>query len=226
MDVGSHRRSTGVAGIIFVVLFVVGTLFASDGPSFKSSESPQGADQKFLHYLSSSGNRAEHLIGGYLLILAAIVFIWFCGGLRSRVEAAGTTGTIPGRFVFGLAVLGATAMTGAALSSAVVAGSVSLGGDPLPSTGEAARVVMNLTFPFLFLVFGLVSAALIATISIATMRSGIFPRWIAYTGWLAVLGSIGGIILTPMVLPLLWYLAVAIVGMRGGAAARPAVPAV
>ena len=45
------------------------------------------------------------------------------------------------------------------------------------------------------------------------------PRWLIYGGWLGVLGSIFGVIFIPFVLPLLWYLAVAIVGF---ARARPA----
>jgi hypothetical protein len=48
---------------------------------------------------------------------------------------------------------------------------------------------------------------------VAATRASALPRWLAYAGWLAVLGSIAGVAFIPLVLPLLWYLAVAIVGL-------------
>ena len=88
----------------------------------------------------------------------------------------------------------------------------------MPQNGDATRVLAELFFPFLFVVFGLVSAALIATVVVSATRADLVPRWIAYAGWVGVLGSIAGVIFLPFVLPLLWYLAVAIVGF---AAAKP-----
>ena len=81
-------------------------------------------------------------------------------------------------------------------------------------------------FPFLFVVFGLVSAAVIGTITASAMRAGGIPRWLAYAGWIGVLGSIAGVIFIPFVLPLLWYLGVAIVGLARAKPAAPTQPAV
>jgi hypothetical protein len=104
-------------------------------------------------------------------------------------------------------------MAAAAMSGAVVAGAVSLGEEPVPQNGDAIRVAMGLFYPFLFVVFGLVSAALIATALVAIRRSGMLPRWVTYTGWIAVLGSVAGVFFFPLLLPLLWYLVVGIVGL-------------
>ena len=65
-----------------------------------------------------------------------------------------------------------------------------------------------------------IAAALIGVVTIATMRSNAFPRWVAYTGWVAILGAIASVIFVPIVLPLLWFLAVAIIGLT-----RPIGPA-
>jgi hypothetical protein len=54
---------------------------------------------------------------------------------------------------------------------------------------------------------------------------GILARWAAYTGWIAVLGSVAGVFFLPFVLPLLWYLAVSIVGLTRASPAPVAVTA-
>jgi hypothetical protein len=80
-----------------------------------------------------------------------------------------------------------------------------------------------MSFPFLFVVFGLVSAAVIGAIAIGGSRAGVLPRWLAYTAILGVLGGVFGAIFLPMVLPLLWFLVLAIIGLRA-AGATPAAP--
>jgi hypothetical protein len=205
-------RWPSVAGIAFVVLFVFGTLSSIDSPDIKSKDTSQIADQKWLHYLSSSSHRTQHVIGAYALILAGIAFVWFCNGLRNRIDAmAGAS--VAGRTIAGLSVFGAAALACAAMMSADVPGSVNLGNDPMPSNGDVAREIGNLTFPFIYVVFALVSAALIATVIVTAKRTGALPNWLIYAGWLAVLGGVAAVIFLPMILVALWYLALAIVGV-------------
>lgn len=208
MTRGELRRAMA-AGIAFVVLFVVGLfLNFGDTPNVKSSDTSAIAAQKWVNELSTSGHRTGLIVSAYLLVLAAIAFVWFTIGLRASL--APELGA--GRLISNLGVLGASAITAAAMSGAVVAGSISLGEEPLPLSGDAIRVVMGLFYPFLLVVFGLVSAELIATAAVAIKRSGLLPRWLLYTGWIAVLGGLAGVVFLPFVLPLLWYLAVSIVG--------------
>lgn len=213
-------RWPSAAGIAFVLLFVFGTLSSIDSPDIKSKDSGQVADEKWLHYLSSHGNRVQHIIGAYVLILAAIAFIWFCNGLRNRIDGVGGT-SVAGRSIASLSVLGAAALTTAGMVSADIPGSVSLGNDPMPTSGDVAREIGNLTFPFIYVVFALVSAALIATVIVTARRTGALPTWLIYTGWLGVLGGLTAVIFLPMLLVVLWYLAAAIVGVAApGAAAN------
>lgn len=213
MNVAAYRRSMG-AGVAFVVLIVVGTLLGlSNMPNLSSDETAQTAAAKYQDFLSSSGHRTGLIIGAYLLIIAGIAFIWFTNGLRARLQAADPGDPIAGRFLSGLGAFGAAALAASGMASAVVAGAVSAGGEPVPTSGDAMRVVMDLSFPFVFVVFGLVSAAVVLTVSVSALRSGAFPGWVVHTGWLAALGSILAIVFVPMVLPLAWFLAVAIAGV-------------
>ena len=138
MLTSAYRRSMG-AGIVFVVFFVVGTLMATDSPDAKSTDTANTLAQKWVTYLSTSSHRAQHLVAGYLLILGAIAFVWFCQGLRIRLEAAAPGDLIAGRFVSALSVLGGGAMAGAAMTTAVIPGAIAFGGEKAPTTGDAAH---------------------------------------------------------------------------------------
>jgi hypothetical protein len=63
-------------------------------------------------------------------------------------------------------------------------------------------------------VWGLVSACIIGTMATAAGRAGTLPRWLVIGGWIGALGAIVGVLFFPLVLPLLWFLLVAIVGLR------------
>lgn len=207
-----------VAGIVFVIFFVVGAILTIGGPTTHSSDTSSVLDQKWITWLSSSNHRVQHVVGAYLLILGGIAFVWFCQGLRARLEATAPAEVMTGRFVGALSVAGAGAMAAAAMTAAVIAGAVLFGGENAPTTGDAAHWISDLTFPFLFVVFGLTAAAIIASLTVAASRSAALPRWAVPTGWLAVLGSLAGVIFIPFVLPMLWFLAVAISGLRAPAA--------
>ncbi|HVT19797.1 MAG TPA: hypothetical protein VHE57_00210 [Mycobacteriales bacterium] len=208
------------AGIVFVALFVVGTFMSIDGPSTDSSDSANVLDQKWVSWLASSSNRVEHVIGAYLLILGGIAFVWFCVGLRDRLERSGAAEDGAGRLVSALSAYAAAAMAAAGMCGAVVAGAVNFGGENAPTSGDAAHWFADLTFPFLMVVFALVSAAIITTCAVAGLRSGALPRWAAYGGLLAALASIFGVLFIPMVLPMLWYLVVAVTGLGGPGPAK------
>ncbi len=206
MSAAQFRRSMA-AGIAFVVLLVVGVLVSfGNSPNIKSKDSDATAAAKFVHTLSSSSHRTGILIGAYLVILAGLAFVWFTQGLRSRLDTAA------GRVVGALGVVGAAALTSAAMANAGEAGAISFGGDKVPQDGDTIQVVMNLFFPFVFVVFALASAAIIATVAVNARIAGL-PGWLGYTAWLAVVAGIVAVIFLPMVLVLLWYLAVAIAGL-------------
>jgi hypothetical protein len=206
----TRNRRAVVAGIASVVLFAAGAILTfSDTSEVKKSDSAATAAQKRVHELSSSGHRVGLLIGACVLIVAAILFIWFCNGLRERIVVS----AMVGRAISSLAVLGAGAISVAALlGGAGVAGDVEFAENALPESGEVLPVTGELFYPFVLVALGLASAALIATIAASSARAGGIPRWLAYAGWLGALGSILGVIFILFVLPLLWYLAVAIVG--------------
>ncbi len=105
-----------------------------------------------------------------------------------------------------------------------IAGAIAFGNEPVPLNGETTRIVADMFFPLLFVVFGLVSAALIATVAVLALRDESVPRWIGYTGWIGALGALTGVFFIPFVVALLWYLAIAIAGLTRASTA-PGLPA-
>lgn len=208
MRLTAYRRSM-VAGVVFVVLFVAGSVLSlANSPDPSSTHSPAAAAQKYVSYLSDSGHRAGLVIGAYLLIIAGLAFIWFTLGLRDRLGQH----SMNGRLVASLGVFGAVALAAAGMCMAGTAGSVSLGGEPMLADGNAIRVVLDLVFPFVFVVFALAGAAVIGIVSTAALQGHGWPRWVGWFGAVAVLGSVLGVLLVPYVVPAAWFLVVAITG--------------
>lgn len=222
MKPGQLRRAMA-AGIAFVVLFVVGVILNfSNAPETKSSETSAAVAQKWVTELSSSSHRTSLLVSGYLLIIAAIAFVWFTIGLRAWLAPDATVG----RLISSLGVLGGGAIAAAAMAGTSVAGAVAFGNEAVPQSGDTIRIVMGLFYPFLTVVFGLVTAALIATVALTARRgSGTLPRWVAYAGWIGVLGAVAGVFGPPFLLPLVWFLVVGVVGLTRASSASAAVTA-
>ena len=210
----AQLRRAMLAGIAFIALFIAGTMvLLADTPETKSSETDAAQSQKWVTELSSSGHRAAFIIGAYLLILGGLAFVWFTAGLRAWLARGGDE--LSGRAITSLGVLGAGAMFVAAMLGASVAGSVTFGQEVVPQNGDAIRIVMGMVFPFLFVVFALVAAALIVVVVLAARDGGQLPGWLSRSAVLGVIGGVFGVIFFPAILMLLWLLALCIVVLKG-----------
>lgn len=208
ITLGQWRRAMG-AGVIFVVLLVVGVMISlSNSPDIKKKDTQATAAAKYVTYLSDSGHRAGIIVGAYLIVLAALAYIWFAQALRTSV----TSTSFSGRAIAGLATFAGGGVAVGAVLYASPAGSYSFGDEPLPA-GDTARVVMDVFVPCLLLVFGLATALILAIMAVGLRRAGTFPSWVSYTAWLGVLGGIFAVEFLPILLPLLWFLVFAIVGL-------------
>lgn len=209
MNIAAYRRAMA-AGIGFVVLLVAGALLVvNNTPDASSDKSGAAAAHHFLSYLSSSGHRVALVVSAYVLVAAGLGYIWFTLGLRDRLGSQSTAG----RLVGGFGIFGAAALAAAGMCAAGTAGSISAGGEPLPASGEGVRAVIDMAFPLIFVVFGLTTAAVIGIVAAAALRGEGWSKWVGYTGAVASLGALLGVVFVPFVLPVLWYLAVTITGV-------------
>jgi len=203
-------RGRAWSGIAFAALYVAGLLPLGDLlGSFGDS------DETFVVFFASDSNRAGALLGGVVLALAGLTFLWFLSNLRLSIEGSGP---LPGvvtaagtSFVVLLLVATAALVTvpfarifGEALDTeSILVASEAL----LPQFGYVLLAVLAMW----------AAAAMILAVTLAARAHGLFPRWLVRLGFAA---SVFVFLFGPSVMGLLgvpvWALAVGLHWLRGG----------
>ena len=207
MNVRAYRAAM-LSGSAFALLlfFGFGQMFSSTPDT--SNKTADVVAQKYATWLSDSGHRTSVIVGGFLVVLAAIALVWFASAFRVRFAPAGAP-------LMGFALLAAVGVVAGAIGPLALAGGHAFGDDPVVTDGNVIWLVSSLAFPALLVVFGFASSALIATIVV--VGRGALPMWLVVFGWLAVVAGLLGVLFLPMLIVLLWYLVAGIYG-----AVRPA----
>jgi hypothetical protein len=206
MSKSGWERWGPIAGIAFVVLFVVGVSLINT----PESDEPLA---KFKEFYDDAGNRAQVIISAYLLILSGIFFLWFLASLRVRLLSAEHP---PGRLTsiaFAGGIVFVSMLIAAASVGAFIAGEISFG-DVENINPELMRVIPDLQYPLLLIggMFGAI--AMIDAASVLIVRTGTLPRWIGWFGFVAAVGLLFAGFFLPIILLLLWVLFVSIALLR------------
>jgi hypothetical protein len=200
------ERWAPVAGIVFVVLFVVGTSL---------NNLPAGDDHttSITNYYNDGGNRAQIIIGGYLLVFAAVFFFWFLASLRVKLLAAEGE---PGRLtsiVFGSGLVFVALLMTAAATFMTIAADITFGGEDFIAP-DAARFVPEVAYPILLIGGMFASIAMIDATSVLIMRTKVLPKWIGWFGFVAAFVLLFGFLFVPIVALLLWVFFVSVALLR------------
>jgi hypothetical protein len=218
MNGSTWSRWAPISGIAFVVLYIVAMFVA------KSPDSSDPAGTIASYYTDSKSHRVSMIAAAYILIAAAMLFLWFLSGLRSRLRAAeGTDGTLS-TFAFGAGLLfvGLVSVGGLALAS--VPASMSFAENRVPVTADTIQIFMSLGYGAI-LVGGMLSAAvMIFAVSALTLRTGALPKWSAWVGFLAGIALLFAVIWIPQIALLIWTLCVSGAMLARPAEAHQAVP--
>ncbi len=175
-------RVGGVAGILFLVLFIIGIIVQGDLPTF---DDPVDDTQAWL-----SDNGEQYLVGNYLITLAFVLFFLpFLASLRGVLAAAEGGAAVWSRVAFAggflFLIIGAT--------SSVFLGSLAYSFGVVEEADESAiRTLQYLDFfGFTNALFALVPFFLAS--SLVIWQTGVFWRWLGLVGLLlAVLAAIAG----------------------------------
>jgi hypothetical protein len=181
-EAGRQLRAPGaaaVAGLLFASFFTAALVLLRSQPIV-------GASDAELARIFASGGDLGGVIGGlYLAPFAGIMFLWFVAVIRDQV------GDREDRF-FATVFLGsglifvATLFASAAVASAPIVGARYLGqGPPTEGEVEAARV---LSYTLLFAFATRAAAVFLLATATLGIRSGTFPRWFTWTGY--ILGAV------------------------------------
>ena len=200
---------TPTAGALAAVTFVVGLIFASNGPSNKDTDA-----QVLAWYANNGNHRPGIVVGAFLLAFCGLFVLWFASGLHQRLRAAEAPGDRLANVALGGAILftGMLWVGGAAL--AAIPAAQAFGSEPPLKVADIARIVTNVGFGAILLFGAFGAIALIDATSILIVRTGILPRWFAWLGFVATAALLFGVFFIPMVALPIWLLAGSVILFR------------
>jgi hypothetical protein len=182
----STRSSANLArygtlgGILYVVLFIIGTILLFDGTP--DGDAPPA---QVIAYYADSGHRDKISIGWIVGGLGVFFFLWFLSSLRRTIRRQeGEDGFLTALTTIG----GAVYATLAFAALAVNMGIRTMSDDTYRHTVYPGLIhAANDASYILHATGGAGAAAMIIAASLAAMRAAAVPKW---AGWLGVLAGI------------------------------------
>lgn len=195
------QRWWPLSAVAYVVLFLVG-LFAGGGGAGDSPE-------EYVAYYADAGNRSKEFLIFFILVAAALVFLWFLAGLRGILARAEGEGARWTALAFAAGVASATLFLAAAALFVAPAGSA--GEESFREVNpSAANIVGNAGYA-MFVCSVMVAGMLVFATSIVALRTLVLPRWLALAGFVVAAVLLFAVVFFPVFLWLAWMLAVGIV---------------
>ena len=211
------ERWGALAGVAFVVLWVIGVILFFNGTPDTSS-----APAKIAAYYSDSGHRDKMHIGWILTGLALFFFVWFVSALRRVVRRLeGDDGLLTGVTAIGGTIFVALTLVAISVEDAIKTMSDdTYQHQVFPGLIHAADDAGWV----LAAAGGAGLAAMIIASSLAALRARAVPSWL---GWISVVVGILSLALIafiPWFLVLIWVLVVSIgLFLRAGRTATSAI---
>lgn len=191
---------TPLAGLCFVVLFIAAA-FTVTQPDTGSS------DATAVAYFGNHSHRLQQIIATYLMMFAGAFFLWFVGGLRSRLALGSDPGARLARIAFAGGVLCVSLLWVSALALGAVALAKGFGGKATLTNGDLPRFFAQ--FGYGCLVIGAMFGAivLIDATSVLILRTRVLPGWLAWLGFVATVVLLLSPVFVPMLALLIWVVA-------------------
>ena len=196
-------RWAALGGILYVVLFIIGTILLYSGAPDSDS-----APSKIIAYYSDSGHRDRIGIGWVLGGLGVFFFLWFLSSLRNMVRwHEGGDGFLTGLTTIGGVVYAALALAALAINMGVR----TMSDDTYHHTvypgllhaADDASYILHASG-------GAGAGAMIIAASIAALRARAWPAWAAWLGVIAGIIGIASILFFTQAAIAIWIVAVSL----------------
>jgi hypothetical protein len=198
MSFGWLNRWGPLAGALGVVCFVVAIAMYGNGPSDDNA--------KIVAYFAKSSNQTKFIVAFYFFFAAFLLMLVFLASLRAvLVEAEGP----PGR-------LTALAYAGGVASAVLLLAANAFFAAPAITARDSDKFILNPnTYRFfndtgyVFFVSGVMAAVLmVVATSLVALRTGVFPRWFAWIGFLVAVTLLVAFFFVPVFILWGWILVV------------------
>jgi len=221
--INGYRRMSGLAGLVFAVLFGAALVLLHEAPGLGVP------DGEYTAFYRDGGGGLLVTVGLYVVPFAGIAFLWQLAATRALLNvsaAAGGAGAHGSRaateiprllqLASGVLFVAMLFAGSSAVGAVALLGSFSV--DPLPSP-EVARALAATGYGLVF-VFGVRAAGMYMITTTTLARAvGLLPRWVAVLGYLAAAFLLVSTTLHPAILLVfpLWTVLVSVVLLvRGG----------
>jgi len=203
-------RWSGLGGIAYVVLFVVGTAVAHSG-----APDLGGPPAKVVHYFQSGSHRDKVALGGFLAILGVFFFLWFLAALRQAVRRLAGDGILGMLTTVGGAVYAALTL----IAFGIDVGVKTMSDDTYKVNGHhtvypglihAADDLWYVLHSF----GGVGAAAMMIASSLACLAAPRMPRWLAWLGVIAGISAIVSFFFIPWLVIALWLVVASVLVVR------------
>jgi hypothetical protein len=199
-------RWSGLGGILYVVLFVIGTVLAQHGQP--DSDAPPAT---VIKYFSSGSHRDRIALGWFLVVLGVFFLLWFLAALRQAVRRLAGDGVLAMVATVGGAVY--AALTLAAFS--VDAGVKTMSDDTYKHTVYPELIhAANDTWWVLHSAGGAGAGAMMVAASLALLGSPRAPRWLAWLGVIAGISALVSVFFIPWFVIAVWLVIASVLVLR------------
>jgi len=172
-------RWAGLAGIVYVVLFVVGLIVLMNG--LPDSSAPP---DEVIRYYRDGGNRDHIHIGFLLIVVAVFFFVWFLGSLREVVRRLAGDGLLTGVTTAGGAAYAATTLVAFSIDEAIY----TMSDDTYRHTVYPGLIhAANDAGYVIHSAGGAALGAMIVAASLAALGARALPTWL---GWVSVVAGL------------------------------------
>ncbi|MCA1713430.1 MAG: hypothetical protein LC789_18040 [Actinobacteria bacterium] len=179
----TRNRWTGVAGILFGLIFFAAGALAGSTPNSSASDAPA----RYLRYWTEGNHADRARLAGLVMTYVVVLLLAFAAGLRERLRGV-DVGPLPS-FVLAAGTACAVLIVAGAQASVAVGGA-SADTDAFKVDGNSALLFDHLGYGIM--APGLMAgAAMAVAVGLVTLRTRVLPAWTAWLGFLLGLGALG-----------------------------------
>jgi hypothetical protein len=199
-------RAAAIAGIVYVVLFVAGFLVSGTTPDYDEP------DREWVEWFEDDGHRAQQVIGAFISVAAAFVFLVFLGGLWRRLRRLAPDAQLLPTISLGAGLVFVALSIASHIAFTAVSAAITFTGEDFPvPNADVLRTMEQFGIGLGLLGSGWAAAVFVFTAALTARSSVALPRWLAVAGLVVGALLLLTVFFLPLALLLLWVLAVSIV---------------